>query len=176
MRIGDADRETALSALGDHLSAGRIDVDEYGERSAKVTAAKTRGELAELFTDLPAPHPVFGAPPPGTAVEKPKPAGPLTYADRPLGQRVAAALLPVLFVGAIALGLTTHVWWFIALPFILGAIGKGLWGRDWDKDRHAEHDHHRDERDRRRDERERRWDERERRRDERERRRDWRRP
>lgn len=135
IRIGDADRETALTALGEHMSAGRIDLDEYGERSAKVTAAKTRGELAELFSDLPEPHPVFGAPPPKTtAVEPPKPPGALSYTDRPLSQRVAAATMPVLFVGAIALGLTTHIWWFVALPFILGAIGQSLWGKDWDKD------------------------------------------
>jgi hypothetical protein len=148
MRIGDADRETALTALGEHLSAGRIDLDEYGERSAKVTAAKTRGELAELFTDLPAPHPVFGAPPPeGSAVPAPKPPGPIAYTDRPSSQRAAAALLPVLFVAAIVLGLTTHIWWFIALPFVFGAVGQGLWGKDWDKDARRQ----RDERERRRD-------------------------
>lgn len=134
MRIGDADRETALTALGEHMSAGRIDLDEYGDRSAKVTAAKTRGELDELFADLPEPRPVFGVPPKSTAVEPPKPRGELAYTDRPLGQRVAAAILPLLFVGAIVLGVTTHIWWFIALPLVLGAIGQGLWGKDWDKD------------------------------------------
>lgn len=170
MRIGDADRETALTALGEHLSAGRIDVDEYGERSAKVTAAKTRGELAELFTDLPAPHPEFGTPPPepkAATVGAPKPAGPIAYTDRPLSQRVAAATLPVLFVIAIAIGVTTHIWWFIALPFVFGAVGQGLWGKDWDKDARRQ----RDLRERRLEEHERRWDERERRRDHRDRRR-----
>jgi hypothetical protein len=152
MRIGDADRETALTALGEHMSAGRIDLDEYGERSAKVTAAKTRGELAELFADLPQPHPVFGAPPAtSTAVEPPKPPGQLSYTDRPLGQRVAAAILPVLFAGAIVLGITTHIWWFIALPVLFGAFGQGLWGKDWDKDaqrrrRDRERREHRDRR------------------------------
>ena len=32
------------------MSAGRIDIDEYGERSARMTAAKTRAELAGLST------------------------------------------------------------------------------------------------------------------------------
>ncbi|MTD59033.1 DUF1707 domain-containing protein [Amycolatopsis sp. RM579] len=139
MRIGDADRETAMQALGDHMSAGRITLDEYGERSAQVTAAKTRGELADLFTDLPAPHPVFGEPP-KQPVATPKPAGPVPYSERPLGQRAAAAILPLLFIGAVVLGLTTHVWWFIALPFVFGAIGQGLWGKDWDKDARRDRD------------------------------------
>ncbi|GAA4291174.1 DUF1707 domain-containing protein [Actinokineospora soli] len=60
LRIGDTDREAALRALGDHMGAGRLSVDEYGERSALVATAKTRGELAEVFTDLPEPRPHFG--------------------------------------------------------------------------------------------------------------------
>lgn len=59
IRIGDTEREEALKVLGAHMSAGRLDLDEYGERSARITTAKTRGELSALFGDLPAPHPVF---------------------------------------------------------------------------------------------------------------------
>ena len=75
MRIGDTEREQALAALGEHMSAGRLTIDEYGERSAKVTAARTRGELLELFTDLPdpkpgaAPRPVAAPQPPATVPE-----------------------------------------------------------------------------------------------------------
>jgi hypothetical protein len=61
LRIGDTERTSALDALGVHLSAGRLDLDEYGERSASVTVARTVRDLQALFTDLPAPHPV---PPP----------------------------------------------------------------------------------------------------------------
>ena len=135
VRIGDADREQALTALGEHLSAGRLDVDEYGERSARVTAAKTRRELTDVFADLPELRPRPGAP--AAAVEKPKPNGPMSWADRPLGQRVTAGLLPLLFAAAIVAGVTTHVWWFIAVPFIVGAMGRGMWGPDWDNDRHG---------------------------------------
>lgn len=56
-RLSDADRQDALDALGEHMRTGRLDIDEYGERSAKVTTAKTRGELISLFTDLPEPRP-----------------------------------------------------------------------------------------------------------------------
>ncbi|NKQ58264.1 DUF1707 domain-containing protein [Amycolatopsis sp. K13G38] len=142
VRIGDADRETALNALGEHLSAGRLDVDEYGERSARVTAAKTRRELTEIFTDLPAPRP--GVAPAAAAVEKPrpKPGEPIAWSDRPVGQRVTAGILPLLFVGAIVVGLTTGIWWFIAVPFIVGAVGRGFWGPDWDKDRRDQRHRH----------------------------------
>ncbi|MBW4716181.1 DUF1707 SHOCT-like domain-containing protein [Saccharothrix obliqua] len=88
IRIGDAEREDALRLLGEHLAEGRLAVDEYGDRSARVTTARTRGELLALFADLPAPRPVFGAVPP---LRQP--------AVRPgrfqLEPRVAAAIVPV---------------------------------------------------------------------------------
>ncbi|MFI6097342.1 DUF1707 domain-containing protein [Lentzea sp. NPDC051213] len=59
IRIGDAERNQALQVLGEHMSAGRIDVTEYGDRSAKIATAKTRGEVLALFTDLPDPRPQF---------------------------------------------------------------------------------------------------------------------
>ncbi|HJQ45212.1 MAG TPA: DUF1707 domain-containing protein [Amycolatopsis sp.] len=133
VRIGDVDREQALGALGEHLSAGRLDVDEYGERSARVTAARTRGELTAIFTDLPQPHP--GAPKPAVENPPPRPNTPVTWSDRPLAQRLTAALIPVLFLGAIVAGITTGVWWFIAVPFVVGALGRSMWGQDWDRDR-----------------------------------------
>ena len=62
IRIGDTERQQALQVLGEHMSAGRIDIEEYGDRSAKITTAKTRGELMALFYDLPDPRPQFAAP------------------------------------------------------------------------------------------------------------------
>ncbi len=34
LRIGDADRQHAAAALGEHLAAGRLELDEYDERVA----------------------------------------------------------------------------------------------------------------------------------------------
>jgi hypothetical protein len=62
IRIGDTERQQALQVLGEHMSAGRIDIDEYGERSARITTAKTRGDLMALFYDLPDPRPQFATP------------------------------------------------------------------------------------------------------------------
>ncbi|MFI9452891.1 DUF1707 domain-containing protein [Amycolatopsis sp. NPDC052450] len=128
LRISDQDRESALTALGEHMSVGRIDIDEYGERSAQVTAAKTRGELSGIFADLPEPHPLFDAP--KAAVSEPgKPA----WADIPPMQRIMGALQPILFIASIVLIITTGVtWWFILVPIGISAVGEGIWGKGWD--------------------------------------------
>jgi uncharacterized protein DUF1707 len=123
LRISDSDREAALTALGEHLSAGRLDIDEYGERSAKVTAAKTRGELAEVFIDLPEPDPMFGVRP-AAAVETAKPPGELTGSGRAFNHRIAAALVPLCWMAGIVLFFTVGGWWWLALPFVLTAVGR----------------------------------------------------
>lgn len=149
LRISDQNRESALSALGEHMSAGRIDIDEYGERSARITAAKTRGELAEIFADLPAPHPryedvrpaVTAAEPVPEAAPVPRPPGtPDNWAP---AQRVLAAIVPLAFIAAIALIATgTLGWAIIFVPIGLTVFGKAVWGHDWNHDQH-----HRDRRD-----------------------------
>ncbi len=39
LRVGDDERNAAAAALGEHLTAGRIDLNEYGQRSAQAFAA-----------------------------------------------------------------------------------------------------------------------------------------
>jgi hypothetical protein len=53
LRAADADRAAVATALGEHMSAGRLTLEEYDERLARAYAAKTYGELAELTADLP---------------------------------------------------------------------------------------------------------------------------
>jgi hypothetical protein len=151
LRISDLDREAALQALGEHMSVGRIDLDEYGDRSAKVTAVKTRGELAEIFDDLPQPHPQFGAAPAETAaststeVQPPStPGQPMTWAGRPLNQRLTAAAVPVVWLAGLALMLTVGGWWWFLVPLVLTGVGRQLWGRDWAGDHNHRRDHRRD--------------------------------
>lgn len=55
MRVGHAERERAVTELGEHLSQGRLDPDEYAERTASAYAARTTDELDALFVDLPRP-------------------------------------------------------------------------------------------------------------------------
>ncbi|HKS47676.1 MAG TPA: DUF1707 domain-containing protein [Amycolatopsis sp.] len=149
VRIGDADRERALQALGEHMSAGRLDLNEYGERSAKVTAARTQRELTELFGDLPEPHPTFGTS--WATVAQPTAKQAVAWVDRPLNQRLVAAALPLLWVAGIVIGLSTGVWWFMALPFVATAVGRGLWGQGWERDQRRDRERRRELRDRDRD-------------------------
>ena len=144
LRISDQNRESALSALGEHMSAGRIDIDEYGERSARITAAKTRGELSEIFADLPAPHPRYDDVPQAVAAPEP-PKEPASAPPRPPAgwtgaQRSVAAFLPLVWIVAIAL-IATHVVHptLILIPIGLSMFGRAMWGhdhRDQRRDRH----------------------------------------
>ncbi|SER82479.1 DUF1707 SHOCT-like domain-containing protein [Actinokineospora terrae] len=131
LRIGDAEREDALRALGEHMSAGRIDIEEYGERSAKITTARTTGDLVALFADLPAPKPGLRSTAPLPAAPPP-PALPATWADRPLGQRLFAALVPISAITGLSLFLfVVHAWPLLLLPVVVTVIGGALFGDDW---------------------------------------------
>ncbi|MEU3643573.1 NINE protein [Lentzea sp. NPDC034063] len=80
-RIGNQQREEAITALNDHFAMARLDIGEYQERVNRASGAQSYVELAELFRDLPQPHPPFLAPPsvPFTAVPPPPPG----YAPQP---------------------------------------------------------------------------------------------
>ncbi|MFN3600024.1 MAG: DUF1707 domain-containing protein [Dietzia sp.] len=51
--LSDTERLHALTALGDHYAAGRLDDPEFHSRSGDVAAARTLGQLREPFGDLP---------------------------------------------------------------------------------------------------------------------------
>jgi hypothetical protein len=55
MRVGDAERDAAANELREHFASGRLTQDELNERLDRTFAAKTRGDLSGLFTDLPSP-------------------------------------------------------------------------------------------------------------------------
>jgi Domain of unknown function (DUF1707) len=57
MRVGDAEREAAAAELREHYASGRLTLDELNERVGKAFAAKTRGDLSALMTDLPSARP-----------------------------------------------------------------------------------------------------------------------
>jgi hypothetical protein len=54
LRASDAEREQVVNALGEHLVAGRLTLDEFSERVDAAHAARTVGELDALRRDLPA--------------------------------------------------------------------------------------------------------------------------
>ncbi|MBM9467680.1 DUF1707 SHOCT-like domain-containing protein [Nakamurella leprariae] len=146
VRVGDQERNAALEALGEHLSAGRLDLDEYGERSAKVTQARTVADLQELFDDLPAPHPQLsgwalpavraGSSPAvsGGAPMPPQPFVPNAPVKRSRGQTAAAIAtgvsVPVafgLFMLLLTIGVPGGVAWiaWLLIP-IVGGIANAV--------------------------------------------------
>lgn len=52
-RVSDADRGMVAGQLKKAHAEGRLDLDEFDERTRKVWAARTFGELAEVTADLP---------------------------------------------------------------------------------------------------------------------------
>ena len=65
-RLSDAERETAVQQLATARGEGRLRPDEFEQRATSARAAVTRGELATLFSDLPAPSTAQPAPPAGS--------------------------------------------------------------------------------------------------------------
>jgi hypothetical protein len=53
LRVSDADRDRAIAELSEHFQAGRLTTEELEDRTGRALQARTAGELAELFTDLP---------------------------------------------------------------------------------------------------------------------------
>lgn len=58
MLLSDAERLHALTVLGDHYAAGRLDDSEFHARSGDVAAARTLSAVAPSFSDLPGGPPL----------------------------------------------------------------------------------------------------------------------
>ncbi len=112
LRISDADRVTALDLLSEQYAVGRLDKDEFDERSDAVWSAKTQGDLAPVFADLPVRSPALPARPTGRGVQW----GPGGRSGR--GPRWGPPLLPLVFL-LVLLTILTKV------PFVLLLVG--LW-------------------------------------------------
>jgi hypothetical protein len=131
LRIGNSERDAAIKALDEHLNAGRLDAEEYGQRVAQASVARTRDGLDELFVDLPAPHP-FGVPTPPPAWDGPT-ARPRVMADR-AWRRFSTQGLVIRVLALVVAGIVV----IVAIPFaIVGAVlffvvfpmlGLGPWG------------------------------------------------
>jgi hypothetical protein len=55
IRAGDDERNATIDRLAGHFRAGRLTADELEERTTAAQNARTRGDLARLEADLPAP-------------------------------------------------------------------------------------------------------------------------
>ncbi|NNJ62282.1 MAG: DUF1707 and DUF2154 domain-containing protein [Dactylosporangium sp.] len=54
IRVSDSEREQVAAVLGKAAAEGRLTLDEYTDRVGQAYAAKTRGDLVPLTSDLPA--------------------------------------------------------------------------------------------------------------------------
>jgi uncharacterized membrane protein len=101
LRLSDADREAAMDLVSEQYAVGRLTKDEFDERSDAVWSARTRGDLAPVFVDLPVRAP----------------AGPVRPAGRPPrpGRRRPVPLA-VALVALVVLTVVTH------LPLVLLAV------------------------------------------------------
>lgn len=115
VRIGDAERDTAVSDLGDHFAAGRLDREEFDERADKAMRARFTTDLAPLFADLPA------AARPAPAPTGMRPAGPPPWA-------YVMWLLPLMLVGLLVASVLLHapflLWGLIWMAVIMKATGQ----------------------------------------------------
>jgi hypothetical protein len=53
VRAGDADRDAAAAALGEHFAQGRLTLEELNARLDATLTATTHGELSQAAQDLP---------------------------------------------------------------------------------------------------------------------------
>jgi hypothetical protein len=69
LRVGDAEREAVAAELREHYAQGRLSIEDFNERLDAAYAARTRGDLDKLISDLPHAKPAgtpLPAPPPGS--------------------------------------------------------------------------------------------------------------
>jgi hypothetical protein len=141
-RIGNAEREAAQHALDEHLRAGRLEAEEYGDRSAQASVARTAEDLTPLFADLPEPHP---HPSSGPAVTQRPPAGtPPAPVPEPAGSGVRRAgpgpgpgimaALPLIAVVLFFVVPIPNAWVFFLLIPLGGIIFAGSRRRRQDDD------------------------------------------
>lgn len=121
VRIGTAERDRALQSLGKHFSEGRLDLTELEERSGHAATARTAGDLARVFADLPGGLPA--------AVAAPHDATRQARRPRPGGE-FGGVLLVALVLLLVAVTLTGHGWLMFVFFPAAGAFR-----------RHARHPH-----------------------------------
>ena len=112
LRVSDADRNAVAELLTQHYAEGRLDQAEFDERVGQTMAAKTRGDLAGLFDDLPEAGNGAGA------------GGPAEPAVPYRGRRGRGGILRPLLLIALVLICTNVAWHAVASMFF---IGPALW-------------------------------------------------
>lgn len=123
IRIGDAERDTAVSALQEHHAAGRLTLDEFNDRLQSALGARTDVDLESLFVDLPEPQYVASM----ASSRTPVPSGPAKVTGA-LTNRSLPPLLVTLMVWATILTVIVVTrgafWWLI---FVAGGLTSAVY-------------------------------------------------
>lgn len=117
VRIGDAQRDGAAAALGEHYSEGRLDRAEFDARLAQALSARTRDDLAALFADLPGNGELVEA-------EAQPPAAAGAYAAAPRYFPLALVIVPIAAVLAVAAIVHGHPPFFLIPLLWLARAGR----------------------------------------------------
>ena len=125
LRVSDADRDRAIAELSEHFQAGRLTAEELEDRTGRALQARTAGELADLFADLPRKPPASPAP----ASASPFPASPFPASPGPL-QAVRVPVVPVAIIAVVALVsiLSGHPGLIALVPVLVLVIVRRLTG------------------------------------------------
>ncbi|TDD70468.1 DUF1707 domain-containing protein [Jiangella aurantiaca] len=119
LRVGDAERDAAVAALGEHFAAGRLTKDEFDERSGRAWSARYADDLDELFTDLPQPVAVrFESEP------RPRARGP-----RPLPRLLVTLPLAMMAFGGLLFLIVATAPWLLFVFGMLFLFGGPPWRR-----------------------------------------------
>lgn len=136
-RIGDAERDRAVTELREHHAAGRLTLEEFDQRMQAALAARTARDLTPLFADLPRdPRALLEFLP--AAALAPGPDHPerslvlwssqdeqeytrLTKLDRVFGM-VHAIGWPVLVLLTLGLGIIRFWWLFLIFGIVIGTL------------------------------------------------------
>lgn len=131
LRVSDADRDAAVSELGDHFQDGRLDRDELEDRTGRALRARTGSELDQLLADLPRPTRTPDRTP---SAVRPRPA--LVAFVIPV--LVAAALTATILIAGGAGGGWRHhwafgwaVWWIVPVMAIRLLWWRRMGTRPW---------------------------------------------
>jgi hypothetical protein len=117
VRIGDAERDQAVSLLSDHFVAGRLTQAEFEERSEQATKARYSDEFEALFDDLPTSREL-----------QPVPAGPLRRRPGPPPPflMIAPFVMIGLVISSVALAAPWLLWGVFWVVMISG-ISRRRW-------------------------------------------------
>lgn len=133
IRIGDAERDEAVSLLREHHAAGRLTSVEFDERVGRALQAKVADDLAALFSDLPGRKPgqprsvPTGAPVAPSSPVQPYAVAPTYGAASPVaaapapnnGQRAQWVILAVVAVIVVMSGMRLFPLLIVAVVWVL---------------------------------------------------------